>query len=168
MKQLLCLLFFSVSAMSMAQNSDCNCCTEHHKAFDFWVGEWVVTNPDGSPAGKNKIEKIQDNCILLENWASAKGKFTGTSQNFYNLKTRQWEQLWIDNQGSYLKLKGNRQGNQMILQSDEEQNKDGKSMFHRVTWTANDDGTVRQLWETFTEGQDPIVAFDGLYKKRSE
>lgn len=154
--------------MAMAQTNTCNCCTQQHKAFDFWIGEWDVTNPDGSPAGKNKIEKIQDNCMLLENWTSAKGNYTGTSQNFYNLKTKQWEQLWIDNQGGYLKLKGHRKGNQMILRTDNETDSSGKSFYHRVTWTANDDGTVRQLWETLTEGEDVVVAFDGLYKKRSE
>jgi len=32
-------------------------------------------------------------------------------------------------------------------------------LFHRVTWTPNEDGTVRQLWETIT---DITIAFDGL------
>lgn len=168
MKQVLYILIFFISTLTIAQTDSCNCCTEAHNAFDFWIGEWTVTNPDGSPAGQNKIQKIQDNCILIENWTSAKGKFTGTSQNFYNLKTKQWEQLWIDNQGGFLKLKGNRNGNQMILRTDNDTNAEGKTFYHKVTWTANDDGSVRQLWETFTEGQDVVVAFDGLYKKRIE
>lgn len=166
MKQLLLIVSFLMTTILVAQTNNCNCCTEQHEAFDFWIGEWIVTNPDGTPAGENKIKKIQDNCILLENWTSAKGEYTGTSQNFYNLKTKQWEQLWIDNQGGFLKLKGQRTGNQMILRSDEDTNAEGQSFYHQVTWTANEDGTVRQLWETFTEGQDVVVAFDGLYKKR--
>ena len=40
-----------------------------------------------------------------------------------------------------------------------------KTFYHQVTWTDNEDGSVRQLWETFTEGKDVVVAFDGLYKK---
>lgn len=152
-------------SMSFSQNNKCNCCTEKHSEFDFWIGEWQVTNPDGSPAGKNSITKIQDNCILQENWTSAKGNFTGTSNNFYNFKTQQWEQIWIDNQGGNLHLKGNRVGNQMILKTDEEQNKNGQTVYHKVTWTLNEDGTVRQLWETITNGKDVTIAFDGLYKK---
>lgn len=166
MKSIIFILISYVSLGAMAQTNNCNCCSENHQAFDFWLGEWSVTSPDGSPAGENSIHKIQDNCVLVENWTSAKGTYTGTSQNFYNLKTKQWEQLWIDNQGAHLKLKGNRKGNQMILHSDKETNAQGNIFYHRVTWTANADGTVRQLWETFTEGQDPIVAFDGLYKKK--
>ena len=43
--------------------------------------------------------------------------------------------------------------------------KEGKLYFHRVTWTLNNDGTVRQLWETITNKTEVTVAFDGLYKK---
>ncbi|RKE90816.1 hypothetical protein [Ichthyenterobacterium magnum] len=162
------LLFFTLIMTSSlsAQTTPCNCCTEKHAEFDFWIGEWTVTNPDGTLAGTNSIEKIQDNCILRENWASAKGKYTGTSNNFYNYKDKQWEQVWIDNQGGSLHLKGNRVGNQMILKTDEEKNKDGQPFYHRVTWTLNDDGSVRQYWETITNNKDIIVAFDGLYKKK--
>ncbi|WP_142783468.1 hypothetical protein [Changchengzhania lutea] len=147
------------------QNKPCNCCTEKHTEFDFWLGNWTVTNPDSTLAGTNKIVKIQDNCILQENWTSAKGKYTGTSNSFFNFKTKQWEQIWIDNQGGSLHLKGNRKGNQMILKTDEAMNKDQKPFIHRVTWTLNEDGSVRQYWETITSGNEITVAFDGLYKK---
>lgn len=157
------LLFFVISSFS--QNNNCGCCTEKYSEFDFWIGNWNVTNPDGTAAGTNKIDKIQDNCILRENWTSAKGNFTGTSNNFYNAKTKQWEQIWIDNKGGSLHLKGNRAGNQMILKTDEAKNKDGNPFYHRVTWTLNDDGSVRQYWETITNDKDITVAFDGLYRK---
>lgn len=154
-----------INTLVAQTTNKCNCCTENHTAFDFWIGHWKVTNPDGSLAGTNFINKIQDNCVIRENWTSAKGNFTGTSSNFYNLKTGKWEQLWIDNQGNSLHLKGNRVGNQMILMTDEETNKEGKPFYHRVTWTKNNDGTVRQYWETITNKTEITVAFDGLYRK---
>lgn len=157
------MLIFTISIN--AQNNTCNCCTEKHSEFDFWIGTWTVTNPDGSLAGHNVIDKIQGNCILRENWTSAKGNFTGTSNNFYNYKAKQWEQIWIDNQGQSLHLKGNRAGNQMILQTDVANNKDGNPFYNRVTWTVNEDGSVRQYWETIANDKDITVAFDGLYKK---
>ena len=162
---LLCLLLFSIISVN-AQTNPCNCCTEKHAEFDFWVGEWNVTNPDGSKAGTNTITKSQNNCLLQEHWASANGKITGTSNNFYNYKTKQWEQIWVDNVGGSLHLKGNREGNQMILKTDIETNKNGQPFYHRVTWTLNDDGSVRQYWETITNDKDVTVAFDGLYKKK--
>ena len=166
MKDTFAIILFSIFSLTIsAQNNSCNCCTEKHAEFDFWIGTWEVTDPDGSVVGKNVIDKIQDNCILRENWKSTGGNFTGTSSNFYNSKTNQWEQIWIDNQGGSLHLKGNRKGNQMILQSDVAKNTNGEPYFHRVTWTLNDDGSVRQYWETITNGKNVKVAFDGLYKK---
>lgn len=166
MKPLLfCFAIILFSTTANAQEK-CNCCTEKHAEFDFWIGTWNVTNPDGTAAGVNIIDKTQDNCILRENWTSATAGYTGTSHNFYNYKTKQWEQTWIDNQGGSLHLKGNKIGNQMILRTDEEKNKDGDPFFHRVTWTHNEDGTVRQLWETITNEKDITIAFDGLYKKQ--
>jgi hypothetical protein len=53
----------------------------------------------------------------------------------------------------------------MILQTDVEKNKEGHPFYHRVTWTLNDEGSVRQYWETITNAKDITVAFDGWYKK---
>ena len=160
------VLLICLPLSTKAQDKDnCNCCTEKHAEFDFWIGNWEVTQANGSPAGTNVIEKIQDNCVLRENWTSASTGFTGTSYNFYNTSTKQWEQLWLDNQGGRLHLKGHRSANQMILQSDELKNKDGQPFYHRITWTKNDDGSVRQYWEVITNGSEISVAFDGLYKK---
>ena len=166
MRTILILLVITLSSPVFAQASKCACCTEKHAEFDFWIGDWVVTNPDGSAAGSNLIKKIQNKCILQENWVSAKGNYTGTSNNFYNAKTDQWEQIWVDNQGQSLHLKGNRKANQMILVTEESTNDKGQLFYHRVTWTSNEDGSVRQLWETITNGSEITIAFDGLYKKK--
>ncbi len=166
MKNITAVILFSIISMPLSsQNKACNCCTETHAEFDFWIGSWSVTNPDGSAAGSNIIDKIQDNCILRENWTSATQGYTGTSTNFYNAAAKQWEQIWVDNQGGSLHLKGHKVGNRMILKTDEQTNSDGQPFYHRVTWTNNEDGTVRQYWETITNEKDIVVAFDGLYKK---
>jgi len=165
MKTSIITTFLILSFSLSAQTNSCNCCTEKNSEFDFWVGTWSVTKPDGTPAGSNTITKIQDNCVLRENWTSATTGYTGMSSNFYNSQTDQWEQLWLDNQGGMLHLKGNRKGNQMILQSDQFKNDKGEPYFHRITWTLNEDGSVRQYWETITNNNEVVVAFDGLYQK---
>jgi len=152
-------------ALFAQDKQNCNCCAENYRAFDFWIGEWeVVNSKDDSPAGSSVISKEEGGCVIRENWTSAKAGYTGTSLNFFNAITNQWEQLWVDNAGASLKLKGNRVGDQMILTSNKfEQN--GQMFRNRITWTKNKDGTVRQLWEVLDEGGDASVAFDGLYKK---
>lgn len=160
---ILCFILLYTNT-GLAQETSCACCTENHKAFDFWVGTWSVTNKDGTLAGKNTIIKSKNNCVVQENWTSAKGGFTGISTNFYNGSTKQWEQLWIDSSGGHLKLKGNRIGNQMILSSDTFENKHGVLNRNQITWTLNEDGSVRQLWEVL-EGEKVVsVVFDGLYQ----
>ena len=162
------LIFISIAlcfTFVTAQQNNCACCTENHQAFDFWLGTWNVTTPDGKSAGKNVITKIEDNCVLRENWTSAKANYTGTSYNFYNAAKKQWEQIWIDNQGASLHLKGNRVGNQMILLSDEMISPKGQKYINRVTWTHNEDGSVRQHWETSGDQKKWVTVFDGLYVK---
>ncbi|MEP2935039.1 MAG: hypothetical protein ABJM06_04940 [Gilvibacter sp.] len=158
------LLFMLIITYSgFAQNEDCACCSTNHTAFDFWIGEWTVTNPNGSYAGSNVIDKIQDNCILRENWTSATPGYTGTSTNYYNSAKKQWIQLWVDNQGQSLYLYGNLKDGAMVLQSDPTSGQNGLTI-NRVSWTPNSDGTVRQHWETSTDdGVTWATAFDGLY-----
>lgn len=151
----------------LAQAEDCACCTDDHKAFDFWIGTWEVTGANGALAGANTIVKEQNGCLLRENWIGATGQFTGTSLNYYNTATSQWEQLWIDNTGNPLKLKGNRIANQMILSSDPSEQADGNEYRNRITWTLNEDKTVRQLWEVLDmDGVVVTILFDGLYARK--
>ncbi len=42
----------------------------------------------------------------------------------------------------------------------------GGTALHRISWTPNEDGSVRQLWETsLDDGSSWTVLFDGLYVK---
>ena len=55
MKTLLAfILTFALTNMLNAQ-SDCACCTEKHKQFHFWVGEWIVLDTLGNKEGENQI-----------------------------------------------------------------------------------------------------------------
>jgi hypothetical protein len=133
-----------------------------YRAFDFWLGEWTVTNSDGV-AGRNVIEAIQGGCALREQWTGAKGN-TGTSLNAYDPGSGQWQQFWVDASGSVLHLRGKATRKGMVL-SGETVSPDGKTKVkQRITWTANDDGSVRQLWESSADGSSWTVAFDGLYR----
>ncbi|MFP2994399.1 hypothetical protein ABN763_00745 [Spongiivirga sp. MCCC 1A20706] len=160
----LSILVLGIQNTDAQNNKPCNCCSEEHTTFDFWLGDWEVTNPNGSKAGINKISKIQDGCIIKEEWTSATAGYTGTSYNFYNAAINKWEQVWIDNQGSILKLSGNYVEDKMVLESDESKNKAGKLVKNRITWSKNGDGTVLQVWDVVHEGKVISTLFRGLYK----
>ncbi|MEJ2584561.1 MAG: hypothetical protein P8Z38_05790 [Robiginitalea sp.] len=147
---------------------DCPCCSQEYRSFDFWIGEWEVTLANGSPAGTNRIGSIQDGCVLQEHWKSVRQGVTGTSFTYYNQRLREWEQLWVDNSGNVLKLRGGPEGNAMVLSSDPFPGPEGSPVINRITWTPMADGSVRQLWELLGEGTVVQVLFDGYYRKKPD
>jgi len=162
----LLILILSPSLTAQQDNAPCPCCTEQNKQFDFWLGDWVVY-AKGKMAGFNKIIKIEDGCVIRENWKSAESAYSGTSYNYYDKAEKKWKQVWIDNQGTVLELSGEFINNKMVLQSGEKTDKSGNRIINRITWYKNDDGTVRQVWEQSADGGLAFtVAFDGLYRKR--
>ncbi len=158
--------FVCITSYGQQHTETCSCCSDNHHAFDFWVGEWNVTTPKGQVAGTNKISKEENGCVIHEKWSNGSTGYTGTSLNFYNNVSGKWEQVWVDNAGTFLKLSGNRIGNRMILSSKEFTKADGKLYRNRITWTKNEDGTVRQLWELLLKDEVVSVLFDGLYKRK--
>ncbi len=159
--------FFLLASLSAQQTeAPCPCCEETYQQFNFWVGDWVVYSK-GIMVGFNKINKIEGGCIIRENWKAVGSSYSGTSYNFYDKPAQKWKQVWIDNQGSVLELAGEFKDNQMILVGKEIKDVMGKLIQNRVTWTKNDDGTVRQLWEVSEDsGISFTEIFDGLYRKR--
>ena len=158
------ILSFSVSSLS-AQN-DCACCTDFHKQFDFWVGDWLVYDTTGVRVGENLIVKLEDNCIINEHWKGARGT-TGRSYNYFNIADSTWNQVWVDNKGSNLVLKGKAADNRMVLQSDLIQGERVDWYRNRITWTKNEDGTVTQFWEILDKNNKQLaVSFKGIYKRK--
>ena len=133
--------------------------------FDFWLGEWEVTNPAGKPVGTSRIQSIAGGYALLENWEGAGGS-SGKSINTYNPSTRHWQQFWVDNTGGVLELTGGLLDGRMVL-AQSSRRADGKTVTSRITWTPNPDGSVRQHWEqSEDEGKTWQTSFDGTYRHR--
>ena len=148
------------------------CTSAERRQFDFWIGEWEVTNPKGKVAGHSRIESILGGCVIAEHWSSATGNGAndGKSYNSYNADLGKWEQFWVDASGSRLVLQGNLANGAMVLEGrqDKPDAATGVAQRERITWTPNADGSVRQLWESSKdEGKSWSIAFDGLYRKRA-
>ena len=156
----------AVAGQTAAAAPPATCASAQNRQFDFWLGQWEVTNPSGQLAGRSRIESILGGCVLLENWDSP-GGVSGKSFNLFNAATGQWEQFWVDNSGSRLHLVGGMQDGNMVLQGvqDQADARTGVKQRERITWTANADGSVRQHWETSTDdGKTWKTSFDGSYR----
>lgn len=137
------------------------CAGEEYRQFDFWLGSWEVTTPDGNVAGTNAIDSILNGCVLREQWRGARG-MTGTSYNTYDPHTGAWYQTWVDDRGGFLLLSGGLEEGSMVLRG--EMVDDQGAVLHRITWTPVVTEQVRQLWEASRDGGATwSVVFDGRY-----
>ncbi len=145
-----------------------------NRDFDFWIGDWEVTTPDGRPAGTNRIESVSGGRGLLENWTGAvppnapagTAPTTGRSLNAYDPAKQKWRQFWVGSGGQVLELAGGLVEGKMVM-SAERTRRDGRAVIDRITWTPNADGTVRQHWEqSLDAGKTWTTAFDGLYRRK--
>lgn len=135
-----------------------------HRQFDFWLGEWQVHTADGKLAGVNRIERVYGGCVLHENYTTGRG-FSGASFNVYDAPRKVWHQTWVDSSGTLLLLEGGLIDGKMVLEG-QATGADGQVVRHRITWTPNPDGSVRQFWESTNAKGDWRTAFDGRYTKK--
>ncbi len=143
------------------------CTAAPYRQFDFWLGEWEVTDSAGKPAGRNRIVSVFNGCALQENWESVQGG-KGTSLNVYDAVTGRWHQTWVDDHGGLLELEGRIENGKMVLIGGRPSVKDkGTRVVHRITWAPVDAGKVHQHWEASkNEGRTWTTVFDGIYTKR--
>lgn len=132
-----------------------------HRQFDFWIGTWDVFKPDGTLAGRNRIEKRYDGCVLHEQYATPAG-YRGESLNTYDAGRKLWHQTWVDNGGTLLLLEGSWREGSMVMEGATTA-ADGRITRHRITWTPNRDGSVRQHWQSTDTGGNWNTVFDGKY-----
>ncbi len=141
------------------------CADDAYRQFDFWVGEWRVTDSQGNLAGENSIRKILDDCVLEESWTGASGT-RGHSFNIWDAREKKWHQTWVNSSGTLLELDGALVDGNMVL-SGTRHTAEGKLATHRITWTPVENGSVRQHWEVSTDGGDNwSTLFDGLYERK--
>lgn len=150
------------SASQDAQQASCS--APEYRQFDFWVGDWEVRNAAGNVAGTNTITPMLNGCVLHEQWLGSGGS-AGESFNIYDQRTGTWHQTWVSDRGMLLQLDGGLEGDAMVLRG-ELQRPDGTTRQQRITWTPNDDGSVRQHWENSADGENWTTLFDGTYRPR--
>jgi hypothetical protein len=140
-----------------------NCNAPEYRQFDFWVGEWDVTTPDGKPAGRNVITRALNGCVVHEHWSGV-GGMKGESFNIWHRDDKKWHQIWVNDRGNLLRLDGGFQNGTMQMTG--ASGPAGQPVTNRITWSPSADGTVRQLWEVSPDGGKTWkTAFDGRYRR---
>lgn len=143
------------------------CTTIGHQGFDFWVGEWeVYPNGQDTKVADSRIERVHNGCAVIENWMPLSGQ-SGTSLNHYDVSGQRWHQKWVGSVPGAVEFVGGLVGGQMVLTG----NWPSPSAPHalvRMTYTKNEDGSVRQHGESSTDhGLSWQTAFDFIYRPRN-
>lgn len=154
----------SLAAVSAPGVSAAPCDTPAHRAFDFWLGTWEVRTPDGKLAGVNRIEREYGGCVIHERYTTERG-YSGESLNTFDASRNVWHQTWVDSSGTLLLLEGGLRGEAMVLEG-QTTGKEGRRVQHRITWSANADGSVRQFWESLDASGKWTTTFDGRYTRK--
>ncbi len=139
-------------------------------AFDFWIGEWDV-QPTGATRGPigsgatSVVERQLDGCVVQENWLPRGGVGAGKSFNSYNSVTREWQQYYVDTNGTMTLYKGtfHDDGN-LYFEADQF----GTSNRIRMTFFNQGPSQVRQLGHVSADGGKTwSVSFDLTYVRKA-
>ena len=126
---------------------------EKMKQFDFWLGDWNLTWGENG-RGRNVISKILDGKVIQEQFTSLPDDdstpLIGLSLSVFNGQTDQWQQTWVDNQGSYLDFKGGMVGDKMILSRMTVI--EGKPVQQRMVWDNIQTDALDWSWERSDDG----------------
>ncbi len=150
----------------VAQAQPAACTGSPYRHFDFWVGDWEVTNTQGTLVGENTITKILKGCVLHEHWRGSGGS-SGQSHNMYDLQTDKWHQTWVSDNGQLLLLDGGLDERGRMVLRGETAAQGGGVVLNEIAWERLPSGQVRQVWSTSSDaGANWQTVFNGLYTKK--
>jgi hypothetical protein len=115
--------------------------------LDFWLGDWDVAWQGGH--GANRLERILDGRVIHERFEESaedgSGGLVGESWSVFEPDRSLWRQTWVDNQGGYLDLVGERvDGWFAFARSAPER---GPRARQRMVFRDVRDDTLRWTWE---------------------
>lgn len=139
-----------------------------HAGFDFWVGEWdVYPNGQETKVADSRIERKHNGCAVIENWMPLSGR-TGSSLNHYDVASGRWHQKWVGSSPGAVEFTGGVVDGKMVLTGYwPGANGPGQDALVRMSYTRNEDGSVRQHGEASTDhGISWQTSFDFLYRPK--
>jgi hypothetical protein len=143
----------------IGQGGNGNACrAAEYRQFDFWVGNWDVQNPNGTPAGSSVVSSALGGCAVLENYLGDAGR----SLSAFDDATGTWSQFYVASGGGILLLRGGFRSDSMILSEQR-----GPVINDIWAWTKLSENTVKQHERVFFNGV-PNGGFIGIYVRRAD
>jgi hypothetical protein len=106
--------------------------------------------------GTNHVEKLFGNCSVHENFLDPNTHYLGQSWSVYNPNYKKWQQTWIDSQGGYIALTGEKVGDSIILKTEERSVpisvSPTKKLINRMVYYNIEPNKFDWSWEASTDG----------------
>ena len=136
------------------------------RQLDFWVGHWDV-QISGQSVGTNVIERLEEGCLIMENWAG-RGGSTGRSLNFYNPASNKWRQTYIGNNETIWEMSGEYKDGVMFFEGEMFAPRGAPVMVRVKLYNLSPD-TVRHTQDNSTDGGKTWTnVWDATYVRKKE
>lgn len=144
------------------------CDSEGQAGFDLWLGEWDVYQTGGdAKIADSRIERKHNGCAVIESWMPLRGA-GGTSLNLWDTNAGVWRQKWVGSSPGAVEFTGGVAEGKMVL-TGIWPSPGALHTLVRMSYTANEDGSVRQFGESSTDhGVSWQSAFDFTYRPKED
>lgn len=134
------LALWMCASPAVAQTTPASCSSPEYHQFDFWIGNWEVTDvaDPKTVSAHARVERILDGCVLKETYVGSSG-VTGQSFSIFDRTRGVWHQTWVTSHGQLLVVEGGLTDGKMVL-SGADKTPDGKDRLVRGTWSPEKDG----------------------------
>ena len=160
---------FSVLALSLllqTQPAPIDCSDADHSAFNFWVGDWIVS-PTGLEVdvATSRIGSVANGCAIEETYHQTMNRqgqpldYRGHSYSAFDAADGRWKQFYVDSNGVVTMFVGGAVDGTIVVVAGS-----GGSL-QRMTVRPIEGGRVRQNGESSTDGGATWTAtYDFTYR----
>lgn len=134
--------------------------------LDFWIGDWDVSWA-GDGTGTNRLTRILGGRVIREEFSgrSPRGSLDGLSLSVYDPQRALWRQTWVDDQGSYIDLVGERVDGWFAFGRTAVE--EGPGVRQRMVFRDVEADSLRWTWErSEDDGMTWKVVWEIHYKRR--
>ena len=143
----------ALAALLQATPAPIDCSDADHAAFNFWVGEWIVS-PTGTETdvATSRIESVSGGCAIEENYHQTMNRqggavdYRGHSYSAFDSADGRWKQFYVDSGGNVTLFVGDALGGAIVMVAGSGQ------ALQRMTVGPLGDGRVRQQGESSADG----------------
>lgn len=137
-----------------------------NRALDFWLGQWTISAPGGTPSATSTVALELDKCLVVERWDGGRGH-TGENLFGYSADDQSWHGLFADNEGRVHVFVDGKSSTGLAQFSGPSRGPNGETILNRVTIRRIDANNVEQVWEKSSDGGKTwSTAFRGEYTRK--